>query len=86
MNSMPAVSKRREPSPNPVGKRVKALRGDISQSELAKTVGVHKMTISRLETNSDFNPSLELIQKLAGALGCTVAELVSEVPTIPSKN
>lgn len=81
------VAKRRPAAPNPVGRRVKSLReGKLSQAELADAVGVHKMTISRLETNSDFNPSLELMQKLAGALGVSVSELVMEVPSIPSKN
>jgi transcriptional regulator with XRE-family HTH domain len=80
---MMAVAKRRAAKPNAVGRRVKALReGKFTQAELAQTVGVHKLTISRLETSSDFNPSLELIQRLAGALGVSVADLVSQVPPI----
>jgi transcriptional regulator with XRE-family HTH domain len=81
------VAKRKPATPNPVGRRIRALRqGKFTQASLAEAVGVHKITISRLETASEFNPSLELIQKLAGALGCSVSELVTEVPTIPSKN
>ena len=87
MGVIDLVSKKRDLSLNPIGRRVKDLRhGKFTQSELAELIGVHRQTVARIEGGREFNPSLELIQKLAGALGCTVAELVSEVPTIPSKN
>jgi transcriptional regulator with XRE-family HTH domain len=86
MDLLIAVAKSKQ-SVNPIGRRVAALRrGKHTQAELAAIVGIHKASLARLETNPDVNPSLELIQKLAGALGVTVAELVSEVPVIPSKN
>jgi len=42
---------------------------------LAKKVGVHKMTISRLE-RGDRQPSMALLQRLAKALGVPVTELL----------
>lgn len=89
MDLLTEVAKKK-PNPsavNPIGRRVSALRqGKFTQTALAKAIGVHRQTIARIEGGAEFNPSLELIQKLAGALGCTVADLVSEVPTLPSKN
>jgi len=43
--------------------------------ELAEKVGVHEMTISKLE-RGDRQPSLALLRRLAKALKVKVAELV----------
>lgn len=40
----------------------------ISQKELAKKIGTKQSAISRLE-NDDYNPSVELLDKVAHALG-----------------
>jgi transcriptional regulator with XRE-family HTH domain len=50
-------------------------RRHLTQAALAAKVGVHKMTISRLE-RGDRQPSMNLLQKLAKALKVKVAELV----------
>ena len=89
MDMLSVVAKKKPNSSggNPIGRRIVSLReGKFTQTTLAKAIGVHRQTIARIETGSEFNPSLELLQKLAGALGCTVSDLVSEVPTLPSKN
>ncbi|MFW6016507.1 MAG: helix-turn-helix transcriptional regulator, partial [bacterium] len=40
----------------------------ISQKELAEKIGTKQSAISRLE-NNDYNPSVELLDKVAHALG-----------------
>ena len=50
-------------------------RRKLTQAALAQKVGVHKITISRLE-RGDRQPSMDLLQKLAKALKVTLAELV----------
>jgi DNA-binding XRE family transcriptional regulator len=87
---------KQKPSPSPLGRKLQRLRAEydngpgekkgISQTELAEMVGVHRQTIARIETGKEFNPSLELIRKLAGALHVTVAELVSDIQPLPSQN
>lgn len=76
-------------SPTPLGRNLQRLRAkagpdetSITQGELARRVGVHRQTIAKLESETDFNPTLDLLQRLAGALGVTVADLVSQVPPI----
>jgi len=44
------------------------VRRGLSQAELAETVGASERTISRIEGGSK-NPSLNLLQKVADALG-----------------
>jgi transcriptional regulator with XRE-family HTH domain len=82
---------KQKPSPTPLGRNLQRLRanadgGKISQSELAKRAGVHRQTIAQIETLEHFNATLDLLQRLAGALGCTVVDLVTGIPTLPSKN
>jgi transcriptional regulator with XRE-family HTH domain len=47
----------------------------LTQAQLAAKVGVHEMTISKLE-RGDRQPSLALLRRLAKALKVKVAELV----------
>lgn len=58
------------------GKRLRAVRQDrkLTQAELAKRVRVARNTINRLEIG-DRDPSTELRDRLAKALGVSVAEL-----------
>jgi transcriptional regulator with XRE-family HTH domain len=51
------------------------IRRKLTQVELAKKVGVHKMTISRLE-RGDRQPSMQMLQRLAKALGVPVTKLL----------
>ncbi len=47
----------------------------MTQAALAKKVGVHQVTIARLETGVR-RPSMDLLQKLAKVLRVKVAELL----------
>jgi transcriptional regulator with XRE-family HTH domain len=50
-------------------------RRKLTQLQLAKKVGVHEITISRLE-RGDRQPSMNLLQRLAKALGVPVTALL----------
>ena len=47
----------------------------LTQAKLAAKVGVHEMTISRLE-RGDRQPSMDLLQRLAKVLRVKVGELL----------
>lgn len=57
---------------------VKALRQQLglSQTDLAKRVGITQAYIAMLEKGNNVNPTLALLTKLAKALKVTVGELV----------
>ena len=59
------------------GKRVKALRlqKDMSQSDVAKKLGVHSTYISKIERGEQ-NMSIQGVEKLAKAIGVSVGELM----------
>ncbi len=50
-------------------------RKKLTQVALAKRIGVHRVTVTRLESGSR-KPSMDMLQRLAKALKVTVAELV----------
>ncbi len=49
----------------------------ISQTELAKRVGVSRQTINMIE-NSEYNPTLELCVRICKTLGVTLNDLFWE--------
>ena len=51
---------------------------DISQTDLAKQVGVTRQTIGLIEAG-DFNPSIKLCVAICKALGVTLDDLFWEV-------
>ena len=57
---------------------------DLSQTELAKAVGVTRQTIGLIEAG-EFNPSIKLCIAICRALGATLDELFWEDPEIPEK-
>jgi putative transcriptional regulator len=59
-------------------RRLRASAG-LTQKELAEKAGIHVLQISRYE-NGHERPGLDYLEKLAGGLGCTVADLVAEGP------
>ncbi|MBR1425102.1 helix-turn-helix transcriptional regulator [bacterium] len=63
-------------------KRYRLLRG-LTQNELAEIVGVEDKTISRIEVGGNY-PSMDLLVKIANALGYDIAQLVNFTDTIDS--
>jgi transcriptional regulator with XRE-family HTH domain len=63
-----------------IGDRLKELRVNKNQSlqQVADAIGASKAHIWELESNRSRNPSLDLLQKLAGHFGTTVAFLINE--------
>jgi putative transcriptional regulator len=59
---------------------IKAYRAkfDMTQDDLAKTVGVRRETIGNLE-NGRYNPSLKLAMDIAKVFGCTVEDIFEVV-------
>ena len=62
-----------------LGENIRQILHDkwMSQAELARATGVDCTTISKLISGSRANPSVELVKKIADALGVTVDELIS---------
>ena len=50
--------------------RCRKLQG-ITQAELAKRTGIHRINITRFESGN-YNPSLEMLVRIAAALGMTL--------------
>ena len=65
-------------SPKKLSQMLKARREEqgLSQVELAKRAHVGRTYIVKLESGDKKNPSLDILQKLAKALGVPVAELL----------
>jgi len=61
---------------------IKAYRAkfDMTQDDLAKTVGVRRETIGNLE-NGRYNPSLKLAMDIAKVFCCTVEDIFEFVNT-----
>ena len=55
-------------------------RAKLTQQELANKVGVTDAYINQLETGAKGNPSLDILRRLAAALGIPVAALLGEAP------
>jgi putative transcriptional regulator len=63
----------------PITNRVRELRfhaGEMTQAQLAETVGVTRQTIVAIEKQS-YSPSLELAFRIARAFGVTLEEVFS---------
>lgn len=65
-----------------IGKRLKAIRiaRGLSQARLSKLSNVSQSYISELEADEK-NPTIPIIEKIAAALGISVAELLSGFQT-----
>lgn len=64
----------------PIGDRLKKLRIAKGESlqDVADAIKASKAHVWELESNRATNPSLEMLQKLAGHYGTTVAYLIEE--------
>jgi transcriptional regulator with XRE-family HTH domain len=56
------------------------LRRGLTQMQLSILAGVRQPTISALETNKRISTQLDIIAKLAGALGVKIGTLIEESP------
>lgn len=63
-----------------LGSRLRALRQDrqLTQEELAERAEIHPTFLAKIEAGQRL-PSLEVIRRLAGALGVPVASIVSTI-------
>jgi DNA-binding XRE family transcriptional regulator len=59
-------------------KQARAAAG-LTQAQLAEKVGIHRISEARLEAG-DVNPSWDLVQKLADALGIGCEDLRDDPP------
>lgn len=60
-----------------LAQRLTKLRGDISQTELAKRAGIPQSAISEIEAGKRV-PRADTLQKLAAALNVSVSDLLDE--------
>ena len=69
-----------------LGKRIKALRnaGNLTQEQIADRIGVSRQKYARIENGTN-NITLEILTKIAGVLGVSVADItrvLDETPVI----
>lgn len=50
----------------------------LNQTELAEKAGIKQATISRLESGTNDNITIENLRSIAAALGCSVVDLLPE--------
>lgn len=62
----------------PTGSRIKEIRKQkgLTQKQLGEKCGMYESQIRKYE-NGKANPKIETLQKIAGALGCTINELLN---------
>ena len=70
---------KRRQTKHTLGARLKVLRGDMSQRELARRAGCGSPFISMLESGDRSDISYRLAARIAAALGVTVEELMEGV-------
>lgn len=87
MNRKPPTSQRRPgratlPGVTPISLRLKQVRKaqGLTQHALAEKAGVSQSTIARLETGSLRNATLDMIERLAEALGVNASVLIDHRP------
>lgn len=63
-----------------IGERIKRLRqaDGLSQPQLAAKAGIDQGGLSKIERGLTTNVTLEILRRLAKALGCSVADLLDE--------
>ncbi len=66
-----------------LGRKIRRARRDqdLTQSKLAEIVGVHHITISRIENGQMPGVTLALIVKLSEALNLSMDDLISDLET-----
>lgn len=74
--------------PTPLGRTIRKLRTEkgLTLAQLAELLGLKKAAIHKIEAFPTSNPQLTTLQRLAGALGVSVAQLVTDVLPIPPQD
>lgn len=70
-----------------IGDRIRAKRKSIGMTQvtLSKLTGISQSSISDIENKTN-NPSTTTLQLIAGAFGCSIAELVNDTYGKPAMN
>ena len=63
-----------------LAKRIKELRGDMTQREFAKKLNINVGTLNRIEQGQE-NITLKTIQRMCSSLNCSVGSLFGESDT-----
>jgi transcriptional regulator with XRE-family HTH domain len=58
-------------------------RQQLTIAQLAKMTGIDQAALSRLETGKNANPTLETMNRIAAALGKTIACTLKDAPKQP---
>jgi transcriptional regulator with XRE-family HTH domain len=58
-----------------IGQKIRELRGELAQEQLALAAGISTSTLSRIERGT-YQPRLPTLRKIAAALGVPIGELV----------
>ncbi len=63
-----------------IGDKIKEARDKVgwSQSELARRAEIQPSTISQIESGARKKPTIDVLQKIAGALSTTVSQLLGQ--------
>ena len=60
-----------------VAKKLKAMRGDLSQVQFSKKLGIAQSTLNRIE-NLEASPTLYLLDQICARLKLEVVDLITE--------
>lgn len=52
----------------------------VHLKEIAETTGVHRVTLSKLANNKEYNVGIDTLEKLCVFFGCDFGDLVEYVP------
>lgn len=65
-------------SSNKISQKIKSLRGkaNLTQEDLSRKADVKYTTLTKIESGVIKNPSVQIMAKIARALGTTVEELI----------
>ena len=82
MRSVPRKPKHKK-VPGLVGRNLRRIRDQrgVSGYKLSELSGVHRVTITALETGTTLNPDMETLVSLASALGVDPSDLLAELKT-----
>jgi transcriptional regulator with XRE-family HTH domain len=66
-----------------LARNLKARRGNLTQDEFARRLGISRATLNRLE-NASQNTTLKTLDQISSSLRCDVGELFGEIESAPN--